>query len=1326
MNKLTLLLFLSIITQSIWGNARIVKHYTINDGLANNAVYSITQDRKGKMWFGTIDGLHNYDGNEIRVWRDANIKTLGSNIYAINEDSNEVLWVGSEKGLSLFNLKTERFTTFDEQTEAGIRINTPVGRIITDSNQNIWIATAGQGVFRYEITADKLTQYTSPGKINSDFITSLLLDKSGTLWIATRNAGISRYNPTLDLFQEVNQCANIRIISLLEDYKGNIWVGSGQDGLFLLDKSKMELTHKLKPQSKKHLFQIRSMVEWESGELFLASDEGLMRYNTLTGDTQTFSSTHHFSNQLNDNHLQTLFIDKDKSLWIGTYFGGVNYIPSFTNNFQHYNNENTTIKARYIGVIAEADDNNLWIGSDDDGFYHWDRVKNHFTTYNIKRQGSFKPSYHNIHALLQDDDKLYIGMYLGGLDILDLKTGEYTNHKSGKSINSLYASGVYALYKDSLQQIWVGTNGGLNKYRPHSDDFERVNDVYPADVSYIIEDKSNNLWVCSFDNGIFRYDKTTNNWHHYADKEDDSSYTSPIPTNKIITAEVAWDGTLWVGTDGDGLLKFDYDNLVFNKVDLPPYIRVIQKIIAHGTELWITTSNGMYCYNPLNGMINGYNKYDGLQENQFLPNSGLRLSDGTIFVGGINGFNEFHPNHIIHNNQHSTLILSDFQIFNKPVKVSEENSPLTTSITYTDALTLKHDHSIFSLTVADLNYINPSKGVYKYKLDGFEKEWTITNIVPHVTYTNLPSGRYTFLVSSSNGNDIWAENVISLPIKILPPWWGSYPAIVVYVLLVIAALVCFYIYMLNKQKKKLALLSMEKDKEIYQNKIDFFTHMVHEIRTPLTLILSPLENVMNSRKTVRDEMPQLQIIERNGKRLLNLVNQLMDFRKVEAGGMKLKLINTNITDTLRTIYQRFELSAKLKNIEVVLTTPSVDCYAFVDQEAFIKIVSNLLTNALKFTSTHIWIELNLTQEKKIELRIKDNGRGIALEEREMIFAPFYQIRESRPSDNIGTGVGLLLVKTLVDMMNGELKLESEVGIGSVFTVAFAQSTSAVLNHPCDEIVIEARVNAIKEKTEDVDFQHKILIVDDNQDLLDFLRILLSPIYKTECVLNAKSALPLTEEFMPDIIISDIMMPDIDGIEFCRMIKQNLKTSHIPVILLTAKVETGDYVLGLENGADFYITKPFSAEVIKAQISSLLMNRERLRGSFKTIPTISAVSVASNKLDKIFIDRVSDIIDARITDSDFTVDVLAFEAGISRTGLFTKIKAITGMTPNDYIRIIRLKKAAHLLSTQDLQINEVCYQIGFSSPSYFAKCFQAQFGISPIEFKRSSEVDQKVE
>lgn len=1315
MNKLIILVcFLSAICLTLHSQTRIVRHYTINEGLANNAVYSISQDKKGRMWFGTIDGLHSFDGNIIRVWRDERVSSLGSNIYTIKEDDRQHLWIGSDQGLSLFNLKTESFCAFSTQTSMGSRINTPVSRITMDSNKNMWIATVGQGIFRYNPHTDELYQYTAMGKINSDYILDIIEDSSGVIWIASMNDGISKFIPSEDLFQKVAAGGVRNTTTIFEDARQNIWVGSSRNGLYWLDRKGNKLVQKLKPSDSKRVFQVRSIVERIPGELLIASDEGLTKYNTQTGEKHIIHSDQNQPHGLNDNYLQTLFIDREQALWVGTYFGGVNYIPPTGDNFIHYYKGNTQLDGRIISVFAKANDNNLWLGTDDAGFYYWDRLKNTFKSYKPQHTSS-SPTYHNIHALLQDGDKLYIGMYMGGLDIMDLNTGKIKNHQFGSSARSLYSSGIYALYKDSYQQLWVGTTSGLNRYIPETDDFERIYEVHPADISYIMEDKKGHLWVCSLNKGIFRLDRQTQKWEHFYWKIGEDEMSSVIPTNKIITACIDGKENLWLGTDGCGLLKYDDKSNTFVKVVLPENIRVIYKIIAAKNELWLTTSNGMYCYQPANGNIKTYNKYDGLQDNQFLPNSAIQLSDGTIFAGGINGFNEFHPEKIIRNARKSNVILSDFQLFNKSVKVSEEDSPLSTSITYAEQLVLEHQHSIFSLSVSTLSYINPTKNQYKYKLDGFEKNWTETNSAPHVTYTNLPSGNYTFRVSSSNGDGVWNEDAIVLPIQVLPPWWASVPFIVFYICLGLGGLAYFYYRMIKKQKEKLAILAIEKDKEIYQSKIEFFTHMIHEIRTPLTLILAPLENVMRLTGSIQEAMPQLQVIERNGKRLLSLVNQLMDFRKVESGGMNVNLVNTDVKGILSSICQRFSLSAELKHIKVVLNMPENACYANVDPEAFTKIVSNLLSNALKFTISHIWIDLISVEGRKLELRIKDNGQGIALEEQEKIFTPFYQIKENRPSDNIGTGVGLLLVKKLVDMMHGELKLESEPGTGSTFIIWFEQSEQKEAPKQEESLAI----TTVPEEPEKIDEQkpYHILIVDDNQDLLDYLRTLLAPSYKISCASNGKEALKLLDEWIPDLVISDVMMPEMNGIEFCKRMKQNLRTSHIPIILLTAKVETCDYVEGLENGADLYIAKPFSSDIIKAQIHSLFINREKVKGNFRNEPMSHLDTMAHSQLDKVFLEKIAKIIENRMTDSDFTVDILAQEVGISRTGLFTKIKAVSGMTPNDFIRIIRLKKAAELLSHNDMQVSEACFQVGFSSPSYFTKCFQAQFGVGPAEFKR---------
>ncbi|HJH63228.1 MAG TPA: ATP-binding protein [Bacteroides mediterraneensis] len=1310
MKVVRLLFFIALLIPVFpcWGAFRNVTHYTISDGLSNNAVYSIVQDTKGRMWFGTIDGLHSFDGNHIRVWRDNRVESLGACIYTILEDSMR-LYVGSERGLSVFDLLTESFSDFQVRSEFGEGIHSSVSHVMRDHHHNIWISTAGQGVFRYDLLHKTLHQYMAIGKVNCDFVYYIMEDSFGTVWLATREGGISRYMPSQDMFQPVasGDVKDARV--LFEDSAHRLWVGSGSDGLYLLDREQGRLIQKIPPLSFNHPFQVRRIVEWQRNHLLLASDEGLTIYNILTGEVNVVRADNKHPEGLNDNYLHELFIDRENALWIGTYFGGVNYVSSLQDNFLHYYKDNSQLDASIISVFAHADKDNLWIGTDDAGFFYWDRHKQIFRAYQPLK-GKSGPTYHNIHALLQDGDKLFVGMYMGGLDILDLRTGVFKNYKSDTSPHSLYSSEIYALYKDSRQKIWVGTTSGLNVYKPQSDDFERIYELHGASISYIFEDSQQNLWVCSLNRGVYCLNHRTGKWIHYFHQVKDERGT--LPTNQIITGCLDMQGELWLGTDGDGLLRYDRKKDLFVRENLPAHIRVVYKILPDKDKLWFTTNNGMFCYQSQTSSLKFYNKKDGLQENLFLPNSGIQLSDGTIMVGGVNGFNEFHPDKIQTDLQVPTVILTDFQMFNKPVIVGSKDSPLKVSITYADRLILDHSHSMFSFSVATLSYINTSKNRYRYRLKGFEKDWTETSNAPHVTYTDLPAGSYVFQVSASNSDGVWNENAISFPIKVLPPWWASSYMIAGYVLLGLACLVYSY-YRINRiHRRRMTLLTIKKDREIYQSKIEFFTNVMHEIRTPLTLILAPLEHVMKSSGTVKDVLPQLQVIERNAERLLTLVNQLMDFRKVESGGMNVILAETNVKTLLMNVYQRFQLSADMKHIKISLTMPEEPCYARIDQEAFTKVISNLLSNALKFTDTYIGVDLLIVSDRKLEVRVRDNGRGIDVKEQGKIFSPFYQVPDKTSSERVGTGVGLSLVKKLVDLMHGSLTLESELGAGSTFIVCFDR-----LVHKGEEDLEKIPSQEVRgEDNADMpEGQYRILIVDDNQDLREYLLQLLSVHYQVFYAVNGKDAWEQISQNMPDLIISDVMMPVMDGIQLCHHVKSNLSTSHIPVVMLTAKASSEDYVEGLENGADVYLEKPFSGDVINAQIASIFRNRERLKKEFKTKPMVASVSIS--KLDTLLIDKISKIVEKRMTDSDFTVDVLAQEVGISRSGLFTKIKAISGMTPNDYIRLIRLKKAAYLLAEEGVSSSEACFRVGFSSPSYFAKCFQAQFGIAPAEFRK---------
>ncbi|MGN0048154.1 MAG: two-component regulator propeller domain-containing protein [Bacteroides sp.] len=1329
-SSLTILLFALLLTgpcckEELRAQTRLVRHYTINEGLSNNAVYSITQDCKGRIWLGTIDGLHSFDGNEIRVWRDETVFSLGSSIYTLAEDNRHRLWIGSERGIALFDLTQERFSELNLRTSTGELIQETVSDVIRDRQDRMWVATMGQGLFCYDPRTEKLTQYTS-GRTDSEFIAHIMEDADGTLWITSTETGISRYQNNKDNFIHVAGTPEDGIISLCQDSEGNIWAGSSRHGLYLLDRDNKKLIPRLTPKNRRSILQIRSIVERMPGQLLLASDEGLTQYGTHSGEWRTLKAQPGNADRLNDNYLQTLYFDREGALWVGTYFGGANYFSPEGDNFRHYHRSTCDMDARIISVMAQADGDNLWIGTDDAGFFYWNRRENSFRPYRPAngQPDGYTPSYHNIHALLQTEDKLFVGMYMGGLDIMDLKSGHFRNYMpSPSSLRSLYSSGVYALCRDCQGEVWIGTTGGLNRYVPETDDFERVYEVHPADVSCIVDDPTDSLlWVCSLNQGVFCLDRRQHQWqqytagdnHHHRGEEE---RIKPIPTDRVVTACIDTQHRLWVGTDGHGLLQLDRENSRFVQVETGCDIRVVYKIMQQGDGLWLTTSDGLFCYHPESGITHRYNRQDGLQDNQFQPNSGIALADGTLLVGGINGFNEFRPSQMVHTDTiRPTVILSDFQLSNRPVRVGDEGSPLKNSITYTESLTLQHRHSIFSLQVATPSYINPTRNRYRYKLEGFEKQWTESDVAPRVTYTNLPPGRYTFRVNASTSNGIWHSDVISLPIRVLPPWWLSTPSLLIYALLVAAALAIAYLRFMSRQREKMEALRTEKDKELYESKIEFFTLMIHEIRTPLTLILAPIENVMRQGGTVSSVMPQLQMVERNGKRLFNLVNQLMDFRKTESGKMEVTLHCVELKSLLAGICQNFTLSAELKQIKIEATWPEGPCYATTDEEALTKMVVNLLSNALKFTTSHIWINLGWEGEKP-ELRIRDNGPGIGAEQQAKVFLPFYQVKENRPDDNIGTGIGLSLVKKLADLTDAELRLESEPGLGSTFILVLkpAVPQTEPVATPDSGITLPVfNEGSTADTTENE--RYRLIVCDDNLDMQHFLHDVLQDIYEVTCAGNGQEVLDLMKDRLPDLIISDVMMPVMDGLELCRRIKQELRTSHIPVVLLTAKSETADQVEGLENGADLYIPKPFSMNIIRAQIQSLLQNRDRIKAAFRTDPLSMPELTPHSALDQELLKRVSDIIERRMTDETFTVDELAAEVGLSRTGLFTKLKAVAGTTPNDFIRLLRLKKAASLLTQQDATVSEACYQVGFSSTSYFSKAFQNQFGMSPAEFK----------
>lgn len=1262
------------------------------------------------MWFGTIDGLNCYDGCNMTVWRDSTMKSLGQVIYAVEEDANDCLWIGSDLGLAIFDLKKETFlpNPFDDH----IHIKSPVSDILFDNSGKVWLSTGGQGMVAYDPASGKTDHYVAPGRINSDIIIHIMQDSQGTIWAVSRDGGLSRFDKGGNLFSPVKDSPQ-GTVSIYEDKKHRIWVGT-ETGLFLFDPESKRWIHKIHPTDD-HIFQVRQIVEPETDILLLASDEGLTRYDINADRSTTYKTGTDSPYNLNDNYLHSLFIDKENGLWIGTYFGGVNYLPPTLPLFSHYSNRNSGLDARIVSAFAKADGNKIWIGSDDNGFFLWDRDNDSFR--------SFSPStgsgsaYYNTHALLQADGKLFVGMYMGGLDILDLTTYKFKNYKGGNHPNSLYSSSVYALFKDSGGNIWIGTPRGLNRYRPESDDFERIFDVNHADVECIFEDNNRHLYACSLNKGVFRLDLESGKWIQYSAVSDKNNKDCGLPTDKIMTGAQDSKGIIWFGTDGMGLLRFNPDSGIFFREEIPAEIRVIHKIIPAGNQLWLTTSNGLYCYTPDSGKIQSFNKASGLQDNLFMPNAGIMLDSGEIIAGGVNGFNLFKPSDFKVKTNDPDVILSELRIFNRRTPVDEDGSPLETALAYSSGLTLQHNHSIFEIAVSVVSYANPDQNNFIYKLEGFDPEWNMGPADGRISYTNLPYGNYKLLVRAADGAGGWNENSLSFPIKVLPPWWFSLPMLFLYFALFCIAVFLLYLRMKRKQKEQMQLALAKKDRELYQSKIDFFTHMVHEIRTPLTLILTPLENVMHSQKTIQEELPVLSIISRNGHRLLDIVNKLMDFRKMEAGSLELDLQPTELGNMMNDIYHNFLPMAESKGISVAYNPPASPCLAIADKDAVRHVVDNLLSNALKFTGSHIWIDIaDDDNEHFYRITVRDNGIGIEKEDQEKIFSPFYQTASSKSADIAGTGIGLQLVKKYVDLMHGRIQLDSTPGLGSSFSVYLpkAKSESPLLAVESQE----KRVVAEDESQEsDGNKSGTILIAEDHPELLHFLRNLFEVDYNVVCAQNGKIALDLLKGHSFDLILSDVMMPEMNGIDLCSKVKGDIATSHIPVVLLTAKIENRDVVMGYEKGADLYVSKPFSSEVLKAQINGIIRNRKNLKRDFVRRPDLGSQELVPNsQLDKDFLQKVDKIVKERLADPEFSVDILAREVGVSRTGLFAKLKAVAGITPNAYIKRIRLNEAARLIAEEGAKVSEACYRVGFESRSHFTRYFQEQFGMKPSDYR----------
>lgn len=1286
------------------------RHYNIENGVSSNNISTLFQDQKGYIWIGTENGLNRFDGNQFTLYQKNN--PLYSNFHAnsintICETTDKELWLGTDNGVFIYNQVKDTFTPFVKQTSDKTSITSWITHIIQDKAGNIWIATHKQGIFLFNTQTDKLTQFEIPQ--NDNIVTRILNDEQNNIWLSGpyQLCKLNKVNNTFETYAIEEKTESIYSMALWEDSSNHIWIGTWDKGLWKLDPRTKQVEKYLTGEEGKGILHIHSILEYSPELLLIGSDDGLTIFNPVTHESFLYDNYGDNENSLSDKFIYPILKDREGGVWIGTYYNGINYLPPYCGQFNGYSESSDIpyFNSRIISRFCEGENGNIWIASDDSGLSCFNPSTMQFLDFN----GREKLNKHNLHALCMVDKDLWIGTYGDGIQILNTQTGVI---KSYSTSDGLDENNVYSIFKDSQGQIWTGSMNGICQYDAPKQRFTPIK-YLEALVIEIAEDAKGNLWIATQGKGLFRYSPQKNKeWKKYGLEKGFNSLTvNHLCINK--------DNEIWAATS-EGLYLYNPLKDVFIYQPLRHPNECINAILEGEDCLWLTTAKGLVKYTPATQETQIFTKSDGLQSEAFIMASALKTRNGEFYIGSINGFNTFYPHQLKLNTQKPNVVLTSLEIFNQKIDTQKDGT-LPEAIDHLKEIHLSYKDNVITLNYAALSYCTPQKNQYAYMLEGFDKGWNYVGSQHSTTYTNLPAGTYTFRVKASNNDNIWNEEGTSIRIIVHPPFYLSLPFKIGYVLLFLLALGLLLRYVIRRSEKKHAKaideLNNKKEIEIHEAKINFFTMIAHEIRTPVSLIIGPLEKIMQSTHIPTNERQELEIIDRNSQRLLYLVNQLLDFRKVEQKEIRMKFSSQSIKELMQAVCECFSPTLQQNGVSFSVTYPDEHFHADVDKEALTKVLSNLLTNANKYTQSRIEVRFQEHPEKQtFSIEVQDNGKGMSEEELTKIFKPFYQASENKP----GTGIGLSIVKGIVEAHHGQVNVTSQPGHGSSFMITLPQKQENLsaeeeenqAGNPLPEDIIPEQnaTAAMSQKVLPI-----MLIVDDNEDMLNFLSSHFQTSYTIVTAVDGVDALNKLKEQEVALIISDWMMPNMNGIDLCKAVRNNQLTSHIPFILLTAKTDTEAKITSMNCGADAYIEKPFSLQYLEACIKNLLELRLQLRQKFSQMPTVSINSIAANQNDKVFLEKMNHLIEENLNNEELSVDFLAEKLCISRSGLFVKIKGLANTTPNEMIQIIRLKKAASLLLENQYRINEVSYMVGFNNPSYFSKCFQKQFGMKPGEY-----------
>ena len=1343
--KETTLFFVLLIT-CFSGWSQSIEFKELDKKLSHSTVYDITKDEDGIMWFATREGLNSYDSHSIKTYysskhKDSIQTSLNNNEINCLLSSENGLYVGTHSGLNLFDKSTSTF----KKIKLGEGNSENIKVLYKTSGNNILVGTT-KGLY----VIDRFNGITTLRK--KTFVQGICEYKTNVylLAISQKILLINNLGETIkdySIKSLVEENINFGVLTLFRDNIGKIWLGT-VNGLYYFDESKDEFIRVPIKFNKKRIESnfVRRIAEDNDNNLWLGTGYGIYIYNKNTKTTKHYGQSYNKnSGKLSDKSIYALYYDDLGIMWVGTYFGGINYTKPKGIGFSEMLPRQQTLSGKVVSDIIQDKNDNLWLGTEDNGITIISDSSPPKFSYLSTKQGL---SSDNIHALCEDyEGIMWIGTYLGGLNKYNPKTKTVKvfkrNETSKKSLSNNF---VYSILEYSKDELWIGTQRGLNIYSKKTGDFYlfKPNELNNKFIYDLLRDNKGNIWICTRFSGIYKYNPQTDKLEHFTfGKNKDTIFSS----NEFISAYQDSNGDIWFGSLKGGVLVYKETTNTFKSItqnDGLPNNNIYGAVEDKNNKIWLTSNKGLSQYNKETGQIVNFNEENGLTTSQFNFKALYKDQKNRLYFGSIYGLNYFHPDSLSVNTNIPKIKLTNFKLFNKEVPISK-NGVLNKDIDLTKKITLNHTQNVITFEFTTLDFDSNSSNNYEYYLEPFEENWNKVNNKHSATYTNLSPGEYTFRVRTQ-ANDK-STNERSVILTITPPFWKSNWAYAIYSLLILLSI---YIYtrivnVMHKQRMAVELERMEKDKisELSKHKLTFFTFISHEFKTPLTIIIASIERYFQNNKYNNQTPPkELISIKQNSIKLNHLIKQLMEFRKIETDHSKLQLKRGDIIQCIKKNFEVFQPMLDNKKINYKVKSSFSEYICFFDVDKLEMILTNLISNAIKNTPESKKIELystitnTLDKEGKshITISVKDTGVGMSSEKIKKILNPFYH---STGSNNYeGSGIGLTLVNSLTNFLGGSLSINSEEGLGTTIQVTIPLLLK--LNLSSNEILEYKETDlpkiGIEHLRDEIDYnelkdnydgklsnQLRMLIVDDNKELLNLLKKYFSNKYKVSCANDGVQAMMKIEKRTPDIIISDIRMPKMNGFTLCKKIKSDPKTSHVPFLLLSGKSDESDRLEGLGLGANAYINKPFNIEELSLLVKNLLSTSSHIETKFTNLFTDKSPVKASNNQEREFLKRIKDIVENNYSNSNFTIEHLATKMGISRTLIHIKLKKVLNKNASEYVKDYRLKIALSLLQ-QGFSISEAAYKTGYNDPNYFGRVFKKEFKMTPSEYLEKNRME----